>query len=801
MRYLAVLLLSASTLLAHSRAAEYARAVQAAGFDPDQCYRVRDLAFQKDDLRFYLSEGHLIFSKPVEGRRLGAMFIGNVEGGDAEVLLFPPHRSERLSLASFARTPNLNEHFTFALFLFTDGTGEQLMQQIQAGAPKPAPEMGTSLASMYSETLRNMSASYEIRIVQDRFSAGGPATGFFYAALTGKTVGNFDLLYDPTQRDQITVGQVVFRDNRTYFDTWTSFASRAFRTGRRQRTPSSVKVASVRIEATLQPPALAMQAVTRLSIEATSEGDSAVAFQLSRRMKVTEAKLDGVAVEVFTRDSLRANLNRGGDNELFLVVLPAPLAKGAKHTLELAHEGNVVTEAGNGVYFVGARTSWYPHRDTEFAPYELVFRHPKALDLVATGELVDAKTEGEWRIATHRTSSPIRFAGFNLGNYRTVESSRAGVRIEVHANRRIEAALQPRSRDMIVVPPQPFPSRGGMRRPAEVITVPAAPGPSPDGRLQDLSDEVGAAVEFMVKHFGPPPLKTLTISPIPGMFGQGFPGLVYLSTLAYLNPADRPTGWRSESSRTFFSELLHAHETAHQWWGNLVTSASYQDEWLMEALANYSALMVLEKRKGRRALDSVLDEYRNNLLAKTDDRTVESYGPIIWGVRLISSQSPTAWRTITYEKGSWIVHMLRMRLGDAAFLRMLGEVTKRKRLQPLTTEEFRDIAGSFLPAKSDDPKLENFFEQWVYGTGVPTLKMKYSVQGKAPKVRVRGTIEQTDAPEDFATLVPIEIQLPGKRTMTHWVRTGAEEVPFSIDLRQPPLKVVLDPGNAVLARK
>jgi hypothetical protein len=786
---------------AENLAAEYARAVQAAGFDPDACYRVRDLAFQKDDLRFYLTEGHLIFSRPVEGRRLGAMFVANVQGGDAEVLLFPPHRSERLSLAAFAKTPNLNEHFTSGLLIFTDGTGEELLKQIRSGTPRPAPEIGTTLASMYSDTLRNLSRSYEIRIVQDRFSGAGPANGFFYAALTGKTVGNFDLLYDPAQRDSITVGQVVFRDEKTYFDTWTSFESREFRTGRKQRPPGSVKVSAVRIEATIQPADLTMQALTTLSLEATGEGDSVVAFQLSRRMKVLAAKVDDVPVEVFTRDSLRANLNRG-ENELFLIVLPNPLTKGAKHKLEIAHTGNVVTQSGNGVYFVGARTSWYPHRDAEFAPYELIFKHPKTLNLVATGELAGEVVEGEWRIARHRTSSPIRFAGFNLGDYKSVETTKAGVRIEVHANARVEAALQPRSRDVLVVPPSPFPSRSSQpRRPAEIMTLPAPPAPSASGRLLDLSSEIGSAVELMVKYFGPPPLKTLTVSPIPGVFGQGFPGLVYLSTLAYLNPADRPPGWQSESSRTFFSELIHAHEAAHQWWGNLVTASSYQDEWLMEALANYTAMLVLEKRKGRKALDAVLDEYRRNLLAKPQDKTIESYGPIIWGIRLISSQSPTAWRTITYEKGSWIIHMVRMRLGDDAFLRLLGELTKRKRLQPLSTEEFRTIAAGFLPPKSEDPKLENFFEQWVYSTGIPTLKMKYSVQGKAPKLKLRGTVEQSEAPDDFSTLVPVELQFPGRRVVTHWVRTGPDETPFSIDLRIAPVKVTLDPGNAVLARK
>jgi aminopeptidase N len=323
----------------------------------------------------------------------------------------------------------------------------------------------------------------------------------------------------------------------------------------------------------------------------------------------------------------------------------------------------------------------------------------------------------------------------------------------------------------------------------------ALPGPNPAARLAELSSEVGAALEFMAQHFGPPPLKTLAVSPIPGVFGQGFSGLVYLSTLAYLNPSDRPPGWQSESSRTFFSELLHAHETAHQWWGNLVTAESYQDEWVMEALANYSALMVLEKRKGRRALNAVLDEYRNNLLP------VESFGPIIWGTRLISSQTPGAWRVITYEKGSWILHMLRGRLGDEPFLKMLGELAKRKRFQPLSTEEFRVIAAEFVPKGADDPKLEIFFDQWVYGTGVPALNLQYSVHGKAPKVRVRGKVIQTEAGEEFTAYVPVEVQLPGKRSVRQWVRTSSDPVEFEIPLKAAPVKVLLDPGNTVLKRK
>src|SRR5438045_9115681 len=80
-------------------AAGIARAIRENSFDRDECYRVRDLTFIKEDIKLYLTEGHLIFSKPVEGHRVAAVFSADVDGGDGEVILFPPDRAERRSLS------------------------------------------------------------------------------------------------------------------------------------------------------------------------------------------------------------------------------------------------------------------------------------------------------------------------------------------------------------------------------------------------------------------------------------------------------------------------------------------------------------------------------------------------------------------------------------------------------------------------------------------------------------------------------------------------------------------------------
>lgn len=796
---LALVVMSAVCNGAEGTAAAVSRAIQQISLDPNECYRVRDLPLSKEDLKIYLNEGHLIFARPVEGRRIAAVFLGDVPGGDAELLVFPPHSSERRSLANFTKSPNLNEHFLTAVFLFTDDTGAELLDALKEA--KKEPDAGLVIAGRFDSVVRNIATSYEIRFVHDLLSSDWKSQGVFLAAVSGKTLGNFDVLYDPRAREQIVVGQLVSNNNRQFFDIWTSFASRSVRNGTRNASEDPFELRNFVIDATLSPD-LTMRAKTRVDVVAKALTRRIVVFDLSRRMKVTDVRIDGQPVEFFSRESLRANLVRNSENETFLVVLPEPLEKGHSRTIEIAHEGAVIASSGNGVYYVASRNSWYPSQDGVFANFDLTFRYPTNLQLVSTGDIVEDRTEAATRITRRKVDSPIRFAGFNLGDYEKISGTRAGFTIDVYANRKAEPALQPRLREYVVPPPPQMPGRLGKRPTPDLLSVPIAPAPiDPKARLKALADEIGAAMEFMSANFGPPPLKTLTVSPIPGAFGQGFPGLLYLSTLAYLNPNELAIPVRTDAQRRFFSDLLHAHEVAHQWWGNLVTAASYQDEWLMEALSNYSALLLLEKKKGRKAFEEVLDEYRQHLLfAPADGKTVESTGPIVWGSRLYSSQATNAWRVIMYEKGAWIVHMIRVRLGDRAFLKMLNALAQRNRYGRISTESFRKLLAEFTPAGSDDSKFENFFEQWVYGTGIPQIRLAHTIRGKAPKVRVSGSVTQSGVDEDFSVPIPIEVQLPGRRSTIKWVRTASEPVSFAADVAQAPVRVAIDPYAVLMQR-
>jgi hypothetical protein len=791
-RVLPLLLLAGVPLLRAGVATDLAREFQAVSLDPEECYRVTDLNLAKEDIKIYLASGFLVFTKPIDGFRQGAVFVASAEAGDAEILLLPPSRTERLSLATFTQSPNLDEHFNAAAFLFSDGTAADLLNKLDSSSAKKTPELGNIIAEQWNPLLRHLASTFVTSLVHDALSSNRNA-GFFYMAISGNKLGSFDLLYDPVIPEQIYVGKLAFRNNRAYFDSWSSFPSRSGRNGAEPPEPQAA-LSDFRIESTIGED-LKMTSVTRARLTVKSNLEGPLRFSISPNMHVTEARIDGNPVEVFSRESLNSNVIAGAEENEFLLIPAGPLDPAKTHELEIQHEGGVIHKAGDGVYYVNSRGTWYPRLGAEFATYDLTFRYPRNLTLVAPGAVVEDRTEGELRITRRKTEAPIRFAGFNLGDFQSTSISENGYHIDVYANRHVEAALQPKTPPLSPDTGPPGMIRPRRRDPRELIPDVVPPVPlEPAGRFDQIVKDVVETLDFMTSEFGPPATRNLAITPIPATFGQGFPGLVYLSTLAYLSPALRPERLQASFPETFYSELLEPHEIAHQWWGNLVTPASYRDEWLIESLANYCALLLLEKNKGMKAVNDVLDDYRNRLLSKTENgRTWESAGPITWGKRLQSSLAPNAWEVVAYQKGTWIIHMLRRQLGDENFYKLLRDVANRYRLSPISTGQFRDLAQAYTSPESKDRSLRNFFENWVDGTGIPSVKLNYTWSAG----KLNGTLVQTNAGDDFTALVPVEVQT-AKQKRVYWLPTGSDPVPFHIPVAAAPARVTLLMNDCLL---
>ena len=166
-----------------------------------------------------------------------------------------------------------------------------------------------------------------------------------------------------------------------------------------------------------------------------------------------ERDCDGKPAEILERESLRSNLIRNSANQMFLLVAPEPLAPGREYEVVFQHEGELIEDAGNQVYLVTSRGSWYPSAGVQFTTFDLTFRYPANLQCVAVGEILSDQTEGEVRTTRRRTPSPIRIAGFNLGNYQKTAVTRSGITVEVYANHSVERALQSLARPPLPVAP------------------------------------------------------------------------------------------------------------------------------------------------------------------------------------------------------------------------------------------------------------------------------------------------------------------------------------------------------------
>ena len=155
--------------------------------DPAECYRVHDVQINKDDIHLYFTDGYLIFAKPVEGARDGRGLHRRRGSRRRRVLLLPPDRSERRSLAMYTGSPNLDEHIDAAVLLFGDDTYADLMQADHGERVQPAETgNGRDDGGAMDTVVRNLASSFEARLVLDLLTPRERQQGCFVAAVNGK---------------------------------------------------------------------------------------------------------------------------------------------------------------------------------------------------------------------------------------------------------------------------------------------------------------------------------------------------------------------------------------------------------------------------------------------------------------------------------------------------------------------------------------------------------------------------------------------------------------------------------------
>src|SRR5206468_8313133 len=253
--------------------------------------------------------------------------------------------------------------------------------------------------------------------------------------------------------------------------------------------------------------------------------------------------------------------------------------------------------------------------------------------------------------------SELSVAGFNYGDYVKKTALAGRIPVEVYANRGTEnvylevMARQEQIRQFYRQR-QASPRLGG--EPLEGFTA-TAPDFS-DFDTTRFSDEVTRQVVRALLFFEPIlgdfPFSRLAVSQIPGNFSQGWPSLLYVSSLSFLRPAQRERLGIGNDQETNFLECLHAHEIAHQWWGNQVSWKSYHDLWMMEGFSNYLAyLFMKEKHPDGKQFRDLMRSSKEKLLTRNSEcQTYEGAGSLWLGTRLSSSKFPDGYANLIYNK-------------------------------------------------------------------------------------------------------------------------------------------------------
>jgi hypothetical protein len=788
-------------------------------FDLQHVLSVRDLSLRRDPFTITFDRGHMIFLRPVDDLVTGLYFWGS-----GMIVGIPPTKTERQQLNVFTGAPVLNEHFHEALIRFSDNTYSELMGQLETGSNSLESQLNLS-SELLQAALKGSSLTH-YRIVADLMN--GRKAPLFLAKIFGARLGAFDFSVDWRKPESVSLGQVHRTGGLLYYDSWGSFWQGVLRPDLssrprpdlsvRPREDKTIDVLSYQIDTQIDKQDR-ISGSTEVEFKPEQEGEWLLSFDLARSLKVSEVMDEEQRALTFYQNSDMSNeeeVSKLG-HDVILVLLKRPLQRGQIRRLKFLYSGEVLSRMGNGVFYVGARGSWYPNTGlSDRARYVLSFQYPKAYTIVATGDFTKEWEEGDQRHALWESRSELSVAGFNYGDYVKKTALAGRIPVEVYANRGIEnvylevMARQEQIREFYRQR-QASPRLGG--EPLQGFTA-AAPDFS-DFDTTRFSDEVTRQVVRALLFFEPIlgdfPFSRLAVSQIPGKFSQGWPSLLYVSSLSFLRPEQRERLGIGNDQEANFLECLHAHEIAHQWWGNQVSWKSYHDLWMFEGFSNYLAYLFMKEKHpdGKQFRDLMRSSKEKLLIKNSEGQTYESAGSLWLGTRLSSSKFPDGYSNLIYNKGAWVLHMLRYLMqdpnsgSDQNFHLLMRNFLATYRGQSVSTEDFKRMIEENMEKRMDlegNGKMDWFFSQWVYETGMPTYRLESSLTTlKTGQFLLKGKIKQQNVSEDF--VMPVELFGrfgPNRVERLARVVVFGNETNFRFTMKARPQKVTLDENNEIL---
>jgi hypothetical protein len=279
------------------------------------------------------------------------------------------------------------------------------------------------------------------------------------------------------------------------------------------------------------------------------------------------------------------------------------------------------------------------------------------------------------------------------------------------------------------------------------------------------------AVQLYTDYFGPSSFKHLQLTQQTACnFGQSWPELVWIPLCYFFDTTIRHQLHMDFGDRGYW-KVVTPHEVAHQWWGHTVGFASYRDQWMSEGFADMSASLYLSMiEKSTPKFIAFWNDERELLLERDAEgfRAIDA-GPLTMGYRMSNSRTGFGLtRRLIYPKGAYILHMLRMMMhdnktGDQQFKEMMQDFVKTYRGKAATNEDFKALVEKHMTRDMDlagNHTMDWYFNEYVYGTQLPTYKLDYSLDTGADGDTVFSfKVTQSGVKDDFRMPVPVYLEL------------------------------------------
>ncbi len=745
---------------------------------------VKALVLNRDRVQMSF-DGTFYFATPVDGHVTGAVFLG-VGNFTTEV---PPNDFEKQNVKRLLGAESVESDFKTAVLRFSDDTFERLGQNpTLTGAVN---EQAQKLArEIDGRMLKELGANLTARIALSLVNQEKP--GFFFANFDGGKRGRFNLLLDyqgrvPVANFNINGGEkgLIFKYDSDNYDTeiWMAFYDQEDyqrRTVEYSDVNDLIDISHYDMHIDLREHKKVLTLLTRIDATVRAAKLGAISFRvgedlgeyeswrLKKQMRLKRARLGGKELAFAQEDW------EGG----FTLFLPEDAAVGQTLQFELLLQGDFMHDAETveDCHYPRSNSSWFPrHGYLDRATFDLTFWHPKKLRVASVGVRTSedpAADDKNLVVTKYSLDQPVPLVTFALAPF---ERHSQMVRFD----------------------------QGGVGDPIP-IEFNSLPGSYAAIKEDFILAELDNSLRYFTSLFGKYPYPAFRAAFHPFNFGQGFP------TLLMIPGVDRANR---------YTYVFIAHETAHQWWGDMVSWRSYRDQWLSEGFAEYSGILYTDIRAGHGARDELLARLRDSLklppqteVGPGKGRLVD-VGPIILGHRLSTRKTRGAYQTLIYNKGALVLRMLHFLLSDPAtgkgdaFFEMMTDFVNRYRDGFASTDDFRKVANEHF-ARSPIAQqyhlnnLDWFFREWVYHSELPSYQMEYQLQDQPDgKILLTGTVTQNNVPDDWFMILPILVSFGGKQEARGTVYALGPKGSFQIKLPARPTKVELDPHHWVLSEK